>query len=262
MSQTTKKIQLHLKRKRKNEDLKTEPDLPSLDAREREQQDLLDGVNLNQLERERPFTSPKRERVEDASPIKIAYYASREDGSEVYARNSEGEFPIDIDGNQVYAKVKAKFGDVEHEVEVPPVLEDGSVRYIHKDGIVYPMNLTTKRPIFKPGKLGSEEYLTDNVFPEPHYPLDSDGKTYYAKTYQKDEYPIKKNDRYIYAKDKDEKEIYPKDCKGNEYVIVNDKTPTYAKEANRDEYYPQKFDELEVNTFDTIMNYLSDANKS
>ncbi|GBN41305.1 hypothetical protein AVEN_33805-1 [Araneus ventricosus] len=92
------------------------------------------------------------------------------------------------------------------------------------------MNLTTKRPVFLLNDAHGEEYLTDEIVTEPHYPIDGEGKSQYARLRNGDEKALTNSKGiFYYAENRDEKEIYA-DI-NNEPVIIRNKrgAPVYAK---------------------------------
>ncbi|KAF8784204.1 Capsid-associated protein Vp91 like protein [Argiope bruennichi] len=190
-------------------------------------------------ERENPSKVIKTEANQDVSTKRSEFYPRQDyailnDGNEIYAKNSMGgEFPLTQNGVSVYIKVKKMVKGEEHLIEVPPKGVNGADSYIHnEDGIVYPWNFTTNRPIFKIDKEGCEEYLTDSLVTEAHYPIDSVGNVYYAQDNNGDEYAIKFFDKFIYAKGKDNKEIYPKSANGDEFALTDNGVSYYAKDAD------------------------------
>lgn len=242
MSQATKKTQLHVQRKRKSEAVKSSPLIEVEDEREREAPSKLAKVDIGP-----DFLVPNRPPLNDQRSefYPVPQYAQLNDGTEIYARNArESEFPINENGVAFYAKVKMLIDGNEHSVEVPPKTKENLPIYIHNDtGILYPMDLTLKRPVFKKNDDGGEEYLTDSFVITPHYPIDADGKAYYAREANGDEYPIKRDNKCIYAKGKDNKEIYPRKANLDEFALEDENdVPYYAKNEDEHEYYPTKID--------------------
>ncbi|GBN24548.1 hypothetical protein AVEN_228052-1 [Araneus ventricosus] len=198
-TQATKKTQLHVQRKRKGETLKSSPiiEMEDTDAEEREglsKLEKMDGFLLN-----RPRSRGRRSEF-----YPVQQYVQLNDGTEINVKNSlEREFPIIQDGVTLYAKVKKMTDSNEQFVEVPLMTKDDIPICIHNDtGILYPMDLTKNRPVFKVNEDGSEEYLTDTFITIPHYPIDTNGKAYHARGVNGDEFPIRRDNKCIYDKGK------------------------------------------------------------
>ncbi|GBN30003.1 hypothetical protein AVEN_266530-1 [Araneus ventricosus] len=114
------------------------------------------------------------------------------------------------------------------------------------------MNLTTKRPVFPLNDAHGEEYLTDEIVTEPHYPIDAEGKSQYARLRNGDEKALTNSKGiFYYAENRDGKQVYPKKNNGDEYYIAKGKfdqfaaldvntAPSYATLENGDEFYPKK----------------------
>ncbi|GBM82404.1 hypothetical protein AVEN_84830-1 [Araneus ventricosus] len=221
MSLLNKKPQLHVKRKRKAE-TETTPD------------------------RQSPV---KFEKIQDAKTedyYSILRYAQMTTGDEMYAEDSEGsEIPLNLDDKPTYTVVKKIINDTENLIQVPPVSLDCKVNYINEcDRIVYPMNLTTRRPMFPLNDALDEEYLADEIVTEPHYPIDAEGKSHYARRNNGDEKASRIRKEFFTMRrigmDASGYEMYCVNSEGAEcYLPTLDPEKVYVLNENGEKRYSQ-----------------------